>query len=151
MDDLVRTLDALAQAGGVHPDLEWAASGAMALTGRRDGPPLLAPAPLASRARCAVAGIAAIAGEAKLDATGLEQLDAGALLGERAACSGFARNGATSAGGSCELLRCSDGWIAVNLARADDVALLPAWLGSPPGAHPLKYSVSPPITGTDFT
>ena len=29
---------------------------------------------------------------------------------------------------SCRLLRTADGWIAVNLARADDLDLLPAWL-----------------------
>ena len=33
-----------------HPDLEWARSGAMALAGESDGPPLLAPAPLATAA-----------------------------------------------------------------------------------------------------
>ncbi|MBW2273072.1 MAG: hypothetical protein JRG96_07355, partial [Deltaproteobacteria bacterium] len=32
---------------GLHPDLEWARSGAMALTGYPDRAPLLAPAPLA--------------------------------------------------------------------------------------------------------
>lgn len=34
-----------------------------------------------------------------------------------------------SPNGSCRLLRTLDGWIALNLARAEDVELLPAWLG----------------------
>ena len=34
-----------------------------------------------------------------------------------------------SANGSCRLLRSTDGWIAVNLPRPDDLELLPAWLG----------------------
>jgi crotonobetainyl-CoA:carnitine CoA-transferase CaiB-like acyl-CoA transferase len=55
-------------------------------------------------------------------------LDAPALLGERAAIFGLTRRGATSPSGSCRLLACSDGWLAVNLARTDDIALLPAWL-----------------------
>jgi hypothetical protein len=38
----------------VESDLEWAASGAMWLTGFADGPPLLAPAPFASHARAAL-------------------------------------------------------------------------------------------------
>lgn len=37
--------------------------------------------------------------------------------------------GGRSANGSCQLMRCSDGWVAVNLPRADDLELLPAWLG----------------------
>ena len=55
-------------------------------------------------------------------------LDAMALLGERAALTGHTRHGSVAVGGACEMLRAADGWIALNLARADDVALLPAWL-----------------------
>ena len=44
-----------------HADLEWAASGAMALTGTPDGPPLLAPAPFAARARDVVSALAVAA------------------------------------------------------------------------------------------
>src|ERR1700675_327160 len=58
-------------------------------------------------------------------------LDGGALLGERAAFAGLTRRGAVSPGGSCRLLRTADDWIAVNLARPDDVALANAWLGDP--------------------
>ncbi len=110
-----------------HPDLEWARSGAMALAGESDGPPLLAPAPLATAARAAVRLLARISGSAVL-----EDLDGAALLGERAACFGHQRCGRVSPGGSCRLVRCTDGWIAVNLARSDDVACLPAWFGEAP-------------------
>lgn len=34
-----------------------------------------------------------------------------------------------SPNGSCRLLRARDGWVALNLARPEDVELLPAWLG----------------------
>jgi hypothetical protein len=37
--------------------------------------------------------------------------------------------GIMSPNGSCRLVRAADGWIAVNLARDDDRALVPAWLG----------------------
>ena len=40
--------------------------------------------------------------------------------------------GIVSPNGACRLVRAADGWIAVNLAREDDVALLPAWLGCEP-------------------
>jgi crotonobetainyl-CoA:carnitine CoA-transferase CaiB-like acyl-CoA transferase len=108
----------------LHPDLEWARSGAMALTGRAEGPPLLAPAPLASRARQVVDRLAALA-----DTPELGSLDGAALLGERAGVFELERRGAISPSGSCRLLRTADGWLALNLARPEDVALLPAWLG----------------------
>ena len=61
---------------------------------------------------------------------GAAPLDGLALLGERAALGGLARGGA-------DLLwrrgpsgaRARDGWLAVSLARPEDVAALPAWLG----------------------
>ena len=40
--------------------------------------------------------------------------------------------GLVSPNGACRLVRAADGWIAVNLAREDDAALLPAWLGCEP-------------------
>jgi hypothetical protein len=81
----------------------WAACGAMALTGDADGPPL---APSTGAA-----------------------LVANGLLGERAALAGLSRQGTTSCGGSARLLPAGDGWVAVSLPRADDVALLPALFG----------------------
>ncbi|MBW2289738.1 MAG: CoA transferase [Deltaproteobacteria bacterium] len=107
-----------------HPACDWARSGAMALSGPADGPPRLAPGPLASCARGAAAALAALA-----EGANWSDLDAPALLGERAAIFGLERRGTTSPGGSCRLLRAADGWIALNLARPDDHSLLPAWLG----------------------
>jgi hypothetical protein len=94
----------------------------MALTGHAEGPPLPAPGPLAASAVEALRALRALAPDAPLPT------DAAALLGEHAACFGYTRRGRTSPGGSCRLLRCADGWIAVNLARAEDVAAVPAWL-----------------------
>jgi hypothetical protein len=107
-----------------HPDCDWARSGAMALTGPADGPPRLAPGPLASCARGAALALAALSGNGDW-----RELDAPALLGERAAIFGLERRGTISPGGSCRLLRAADGWIALNLARPEDRELLPAWLG----------------------
>ncbi len=101
-------------------DAQWAASGAMALTGREDGPPQLAPRSLMPFLR-AVGGVLADAGVT---------VDPPALLGERAAIAGLTRHGRRSCGGATELHRCADGWVAVSLARPDDVDLLPAWLGT---------------------
>jgi hypothetical protein len=55
-------------------------------------------------------------------------LDALALLGERAALMGLWRRGSTSCGGSCRLLPAAEGWLAVSLPRAEDMASVPAWL-----------------------
>jgi hypothetical protein len=49
-------------------------------------------------------------------------------LTERASFLTLNSPGERSANGHCRLLRTADGWIAINLARADDVALLPALL-----------------------
>ncbi len=108
-----------------HPALEWAASGAMALSGRPDGPPVLAPAALATWAREAVTELRALAGARWM----LGALDGAALLGERAALSGYARRGTISPSGTCRLLRVAGGgWIAANLPRDDDWRALAAWL-----------------------
>lgn len=102
----------------------WARSGAMALTGRADGPPVLAPAALALAAqRCAESFCARV----RRGGVALE-LDGPALLGERAALAGLSRRGRVSAGGASRLLPTADSWIAVSLARADDFASIPAWL-----------------------
>jgi hypothetical protein len=91
----------------------WAASGAMALTGapqRPLGPPAgLVPALDAMHGR-------------------FPDIDLLGLLGERAALAGLHRQGSTSCGGSCRLLRAADGWIAVSLPRVDDIEAIPAWL-----------------------
>ncbi|HXK25661.1 MAG TPA: CoA transferase [Myxococcota bacterium] len=110
--------------------LEWARSGAMWLTGSADGAPRPAPGPLASCARGALEALRALAPWS--DAL---PADGAALLGERAACFGYARAGRVAPSGSCRLLRCGDGWIALNLARDDDRASLPAWLEQDADPH----------------
>ena len=109
------------------PVERWAASGAMALTGTVDdalGPP---------------AGL--VEGIDRLG-TRFDQLDALALLGERAALMGLWRRGATSCGGSCRLLPCADGFLAVSLPRAEDMELVPAWLelDAMPASAPALWS-----------
>jgi len=120
---------------GVDPAIEWARSGAMALTGRPDGPPVLAPGPLAACARGAAETFSLLAGGDRF-----VHLDGPALLGERAALLGLSRRGAISPGGSCRLLRAADCWLAVNLARPDDLALLPAWLGEGDPGEPWHFA-----------
>jgi hypothetical protein len=104
----------LAEMGGSS----WPASGAMALTGRADGPPLGAPAGLERR----LSQLQRELGDA-LD------VDVAALLGERAALAGLQRRGDVSCGGATQLLRAQAGWCAVALPRPEDVELVPAWLG----------------------
>lgn len=121
-----------------HPALAWARSGAMALTGRADEPPRLAPAPLATCAATALDALRALAPTSRLALAAADDsaagVDGAALLGERAAYLGLSRRGSVSPGGSCRLLRAADGWIAVSLPREEDRALIPAWLGSGEGA-----------------
>ena len=119
----------------LHPDLEWARSGAMALTGQPGEAPLLAPGPLASCARGAAEALTEIAPNRRSC-----DLDGASLLGERAALSGLQRHGSVSPGESCRLLRAADGWIAVNLAREDDLRSLPAWLGEGETADPWAFA-----------
>lgn len=104
----------------LHPALAWAHSGAMALTGRSQGPPVMCPAALAS----CVEGLR----QAFSLLSGVEGLPGCETLGERAAASVLQRNAAISVGGACRLLRAADGWLALNLTRDADWDLLPAWL-----------------------
>jgi hypothetical protein len=104
----------------------WAASGMMALTGtiaKALGPP---------------AGL--VPGVDRL-AQRFPGLDALALLAERAALLGLSRHGATSCGEGCRLVQTKDGWLALSLARPEDIASVPAWLQSDgvPGATGLLW------------
>lgn len=102
----------------------WAASGAMALTGRPDRTGLGPPA-------CLVPRLASV-GDAlrRRSATLGDEVDVDplVLLAERAAAMGLSRRGRTSCGGASRLLRTADGWLAVSLPRPEDVDLVPAWL-----------------------
>lgn len=108
------------------PAVDWARSGAMALTGDAAGEPRACAGPLATAMRSAGLALAWLAPDA-----GFEAFDAAALLGERAAIAGLARAGRTSAGGRARLLPTADGWIALHLPRVEDWALVPAWLEGP--------------------
>lgn len=106
--------------------LLWAQSGAMWLSGHAEDAPRACPAPLAACAQGAWLALAALQ-PARCD----PGFDAFRLLGERAALTGLSRRGRVSAGGACHLLDTRDGALALNLARDDDVDLLPAWLEQP--------------------
>lgn len=123
-----RDVDGVLEGDLASAAADWAGSGAMALTGLRDGPALMAPGAVASAARGALQAIevlARVAGVAEVPLPGAE------VLGERAAVAGLSRHAPSSAGGAFRVLRARDGWLGVNLARASDVELLPAWLGAP--------------------
>jgi crotonobetainyl-CoA:carnitine CoA-transferase CaiB-like acyl-CoA transferase len=115
-----------------HADVDtgalWAASGARWLTDPQVG----TPGRLVARTAGIIdfldehgAGLAALAGSNGLG-----------LLSERAAMMGLPRADRRSCGGASRLLRCSDDWVVVSLARATDIELVPAWL-----------EVEPPPTG----
>jgi hypothetical protein len=93
----------------------------MSLTGRPDGPPLGAPGALVDLVQASVSIL-------RVYSNGGAEVDGLALLGERAALGGLTRRGDVSCGGGTRLLRAVDGWVAVCLARRDDVLALPAWL-----------------------
>ncbi len=115
----------------------WAASGAMALTGPPETP-LGPPEDL-------VDGVEELARP-------FPDLDALALLGERAAHMGLWRRGTTSCGGSCRLLRSREGFVAVSLARDDDFEVVPAWLeldGAPPTAPAAWSAVAEAVARRD--
>jgi hypothetical protein len=57
-------------------------------------------------------------------------VDATTLLAGRAGLVGHAPQGRVSAGGATRLLPCRDGWCALTLSRADDIAAIPALLSA---------------------
>ena len=105
----------------------WAGSGAAGLSGRSDGPPLPVPSGLVRLAEDAAATIASAS--ARLGSR--VDVDGPALLAERAAIVRLRRRGSTSCGGAARLLATQDGWIALSLARDDDIESVPAWLETP--------------------
>ena len=95
----------------------------MVLTGPADGPPALPPSGLVPAATAMGEELS------RLTAGGRPvELDALAVLAERAAVAGLTRQGRRSCGGACELLPTADGWLAVSLPRSEDAAMVPAWL-----------------------
>jgi len=115
-------------AGDGPAPLRWARSGAMALCGHAGAAPTTGTAALAAHADALAAEMCA--------RQGAPPLDGAALLGERAAVRGLVRRGRIAPGGGCRLLPTARGFLAANLARPDDVALLPAWLERDVGSDP---------------
>jgi crotonobetainyl-CoA:carnitine CoA-transferase CaiB-like acyl-CoA transferase len=106
-----------------HPALAWRRAGLQEVTGRADGPGLVAPVALSAAADGALAALKTLAPQASLP------LNGALLLGERARILELSRHGPVSANASCRLLAARDGGVALNLPRADDWELLPALLG----------------------
>lgn len=100
----------------------WASCGAMALTGRADGPPSAAPAGIVTAAAAAAADVTSMT---ERMGTAVH-VDGPSLLGERAAFAGFARQGSVSVGGAARFEAAADGWVVLNLPRPEDVEALPA-------------------------
>jgi hypothetical protein len=124
--------DGAAGVGPACPFTAWAASGAMALTGWPDGPPLAPKAPVATRLLEVVDEIAS----RTTTAGNRVDLDLPVVLSGRAAALGLRRQGRISANGSCRLLRAGDQWIACNLARPEDADAIPAVIGPGPDGLP---------------
>ena len=107
------------------PVLDWAASGAMALTGYAGGLPSLKPAAAFGLLTRVTNDLAVATGASGVPV----RADPAELLVGRAALAGLTRRGQVSAGGSSRLIRCAAGWCAVTLSRAADIAAIPAMLG----------------------
>ena len=107
------------------PILEFAASGAMWITGRPDDAPVGVDFPLISHIGAVCNGISVLSSLVGLQV----DLDPVRVVCERAAERSFGRRGQSSANGSCRFIRCTDGWMACNLPRSVDVELLAAVVG----------------------
>lgn len=95
------------------------------LTGRAGGPSVGVPESLIERSH-ALADLFGQLSAEHGDRVGVHPAD---LLAERAELLGLARQSPSSCGGGAKLMRALDGWVAISMSRADDVALMPAWLG----------------------
>lgn len=110
----------------MDPTADWARSGVVSLTGYSGGPPLVPPGDAATLASRVAARLTA----ATQDSDRAVRVDGAALLAERAAFTGYRRQGRVSAGGAARLLPTFDGWAAVSCARPDDPLLLGALIGA---------------------
>jgi hypothetical protein len=95
----------------------WGASGGMALTGRRDGRPLLGSGSPASALQTALD---------RLSGLGIADVPSVQVLGERAALGGLTRNAPWSVGGAFRILPAADGWFGISLPRPADLETVPA-------------------------
>jgi hypothetical protein len=96
---------------------DWAASGLACLTGPSDGVPDFSRAAVLAEAHRVTTDIAGLLGV---------EVDAATVLAGRAGIMNLSRRGRISAGGATRLLATNDGWCAIALPRADDIATLPA-------------------------
>lgn len=112
---------------------DWAASGAMALTGRAAGPPLASPG---DPAGLLIGWLGDLARSTHRRTGARPDLPGAELLGERAAIAGFRRNAPLSCGGAFRCVPTSDGWLGLSLPRDTDISLVPALVEEPlePGA-----------------
>ncbi len=121
------------------PVLAWAASGAMALTGWPE-----VPAWPDGDVLAALDGAARLLAELTARLGHRVSVDPGQLLCARAATriadARGTRRGTTSFGGQCRLLPAGTDWVAVNLSRPEDVAVLPALSSG---------RIDPVVIGTD--
>lgn len=112
-----------ASVGRERASLLWSQSGARWLTDSEVGVPVHV-----------VDAVVALVGRLDRRGAGLSSAwgagGVGVLAG-RAASIGLGPSGIASCGGSTRLLRAADGWIAVSLARPDDVVAVAAWLDLP--------------------
>lgn len=115
------------------PALDWAASGAMALTGAADGPPVSSPGWQAAYVTGAAAAAALVARLVPWWSGNdpLPPADAPVSLGWRAAAQGLTRRGRISCAGSTRLFLVDGVDVAAGLPRPEDVALLEAWASEP--------------------
>ena len=95
---------------------------------RRHGADRLVGRSSAGRAAGLVDLVERAAGVVDRRSDGRAAVDGLALFGERAALGHLTRQGRISCGGSTRLVRTADSWLAVSLARPDDVSALEAWL-----------------------
>lgn len=121
-----RLLQSLGQHGEIsgaarHPAIAFQQSGLLDITGK------VLPSPLAANLDGAYFAIQALA--KKMGRTGaLPKIPGSLFAAERALMMNITVNIGRSANGYCRLIQAVDGPIALNLARAEDWALLPAWL-----------------------
>ncbi len=98
----------------------------MHLTGPASGSPSLSPAGIVRPLRGLAGALARATGWLGSEV----RVDPLALAGQRAAFTGFGRNGPCSAGGFAQMVRARDGWVTLNLPRPSDTEALPALVGA---------------------